>query len=144
MIAVDTNLLVYSHREDHEWHEPAWEAVRGLAEGRASWAVPWPCIHEFYAIATHPRIFDPPTPRPSAIDQIEAWLESPRLVLLAEDDGYFDTLKQLLAAGRVTGPRVHDARIAALCLRHGVRELWTAGRDFGAFPALATRNPLAE
>jgi predicted nucleic acid-binding protein len=27
---------------------------------------------------------------------------------------------------------------------HGLRELWTADRDFGRFPALAARNPLAE
>jgi predicted nucleic acid-binding protein len=37
---------------------------------------------------------------------------------------------------------VHDARIAALCLSHGVCELWSADRDFSRFPALRTRNPL--
>jgi hypothetical protein len=37
---------------------------------------------------------------------------------------------------------VHDARIAALCLAHGVRELWGAARDFGRFPALRVMNPL--
>jgi predicted nucleic acid-binding protein len=44
----------------------------------------------------------------------------------------------------VTGPLVQDARIAALCLQHGVRELWTADRDFSRFPALGVRNPLVE
>jgi predicted nucleic acid-binding protein len=29
-----------------------------------------------------------------------------------------------------------------LCLQHGVRELWTADRDFSAFPQLKTHNPL--
>jgi uncharacterized protein len=38
--------------------------------------------------------------------------------------------------------RVHDARIAAVCLASGVRELRTLDRDFSRFPALATRNPL--
>jgi uncharacterized protein len=37
---------------------------------------------------------------------------------------------------------VHDARIAALCAGHGVRELWTVDRDFSRFPGLTTRNPL--
>ena len=37
---------------------------------------------------------------------------------------------------------LHDARVAALCRLHGVRELWTADRDFGRFPGLAVRNPL--
>ena len=38
MIAVDTNLLVYTHREDTEWHLKAEETVRALAEGVAAWA----------------------------------------------------------------------------------------------------------
>ena len=45
-------------------------------------------------------------------------------------------------AGRVVGPQVHDARIAALCRLHGVRELWTADRDFTRFDGLVVRNPL--
>jgi uncharacterized protein len=142
LIAVDTNLLVHAHRADAEWHDRAAECIRGLAEGREAWAVPWPCIHEFLAIATHPRIWDPPTPIGAALDQVEAWLESPRLVLLAEDHEHWAALRALLEAGRIVGPRVHDARIAALCLAHGVRELWTADRDFSRFPSLVTVNPL--
>ena len=61
MIAIDTNLLVYAHRRDSGWHERAAAAVQELAEGRASWAVPWPCVHEFLAIVTHPRIYAPPS-----------------------------------------------------------------------------------
>ncbi|GIH90282.1 hypothetical protein Psi01_09120 [Planobispora siamensis] len=37
---------------------------------------------------------------------------------------------------------VHDARIAALCVTHGVRELRTMDCDFSRFPGLVTRNPL--
>ena len=143
MIAVDTNLLVYAHRTDSEWHERAAARVRELAEARSPWALPWPCIHEFLAIATHPRIWDPPTPTEAALDQVEAWLESPSLVLLAEGPEHWNELRGQIEAGRITGPRVHDARIAALCLAHGVRELWTADRDFSRFPSLATSNPLA-
>ena len=66
MIAVDTNVLVYAHREDSAWHEPA----------------------------------------------------------------------------RIAGPQLHDARVAALCLHHGVQTLWSADRDFGRFPELEVRNPL--
>jgi len=35
-----------------------------------------------------------------------------------------------------------DARIAALCLHHGVKTLWTADRDFSAFATLKALNPL--
>ncbi|MBM3296486.1 MAG: PIN domain-containing protein [Candidatus Aminicenantes bacterium] len=143
MIALDSNILVHAHREDSLWHASAFECVRNLAEGRAPWGIPWPCLHEFLAVTTHPRIFAPPTPPGKAVDQVEAWLESPRLALLAEDDGYWPGLRDLMMRGRISGPRVHDARVAAICLRHGVDELWTIDRDFSRFPSLRTRNPLS-
>jgi toxin-antitoxin system PIN domain toxin len=142
VIAVDTNLLVYAHREDSTWHQAAYGRIAELAEGRGPWAIPWPCIHEFLAIVTHPRIYDPPTPVPAALDQVSAWLEAPNLVLLSESEGYWAKLFELVGDGRLTGPQVHDARIAALCLHHGIEELWSADRDFGRFPELRVRNTL--
>lgn len=142
MIAVDSNILVYAHREDSEWHAAAYAKLAELAEGRGAWAIPWPCVHEFLAIVTHPRIYSPPTPLDAAVDQVEAWLESPSLVLLAESDAHWRTLRETLVSGKIAGALVHDARIAALCLQHGVKELWSADRDFGRFPNLAVVNPL--
>ena len=142
MIVLDTNLLVSAYREASPWHDRAYARVSELAEGRLLWAIPWPCLHEFLAIVTHPRIYTPPTPLAQAIDQIGAWLEAPGLAILSEVDGYWQELRAVLETGRVTGPRVHDARVAALCRLHGVRELWTADRDFNRFPGMTVRNPL--
>lgn len=142
MIAVDTNVLVSAHREDSPFHATAAAAIERLAQGRAPWAIPWPCVHEFLSITTHPRIYRPPTPLDRALDQVDAWLEAPTLTLLGEAGEHWSTLRALLADGRIAGPMVHDARIAALCLQHGVRELWSADRDFGRFPALRVVNPL--
>ncbi len=142
MIAIDTNILVYAHREDSTWHDAAYHCVVELAEGRDAWAIPWPSIHEFLAIVTHPRIYAPPSPLAIALGQVQAWLEAPSLVLLGETDEYWQQLQGLLRSARVSGPQVHDARVAALCLEHGITELWTADRDFSRFPALKVRNPL--
>lgn len=142
MIAVDTKLLVYAHRRDSELHSPANETLQAVAEGSETWGIPWPCVHEFLAIVTHPRIFDPPSSLADGLGQVDAWLESPTLVLLAERSDHWPRLRGLLAEGQISGGRVHDGRVAALCLAHGVTELWTADRDFGRFPQLRTRNPL--
>ena len=143
MIAVDTNILVYAHRADSAFHIAAARSVAGLAEGRAQWAIPWPCLHEFLAIVTHSRIYDPPTPLAAACDQVDAWLEAPTIVLLVESEQHWPELRQLLTLGRVTGARVHDARVVALCRQHGVRELWSADRDFSRFAGVTVVNPLA-
>ncbi len=142
MIALDTNLLVYAHRGEMPFHEAAAQCVHQLAQGRAAWAVPWPCLHEFLGVVTNPRIFKTPSTPAEAIRQVDSWRESPSLVVLHESSQHWLTLRRLVAAGRVVGAMVHDARIAAICLDHDVSEFWSADRDFGRFPQLAARNPL--
>jgi toxin-antitoxin system PIN domain toxin len=142
VIAVETNILVYAHRRDAEFHAAASACVRELAEGRAQWAIPWPCLHEFLAIVTHPLIYDPPSTLEQACTQVGAWLGSPTIALLRETHDHWRVLESLLRASRVGGAAVHDARVAALCIGYGVAELWTLDRDFGRFPGLRTRNPL--
>ncbi|MEO5331682.1 MAG: hypothetical protein H7839_06630 [Magnetococcus sp. YQC-5] len=69
-------------------------------------------------------------------------MEIPGLLLLGEKVGYWPELRQLILSGTVAGPRVHDARIAALCLSHQVEVLWSADRDFSRFFGLNVENPL--
>ncbi len=142
MIAVDTNILVYAHRKDSEFHAPAATLLQTLAEGAHAWSIAWPSVHEFFAIVTHPRIYRPATPTPRALAQVEAWLGSPSLVLLGETSKHWAILRTLIVDAKIEGPKVHDARIAALCVQHGVRELLSADRDFSRFPQIAVRNPL--
>jgi len=82
------------------------------------------------------------SPRARTLDQVDVWIESPTLVLLAEAAEHWSTLRSLLAAGRIVGTRVHDARIVALCRQNGVRELWSADRGFSRFGGLSVVNPL--
>ena len=39
------------------------------------------------------------------------------------------------------GAQFHDARIAAMCMENGVTTLWTAERDFSAYPQLRCQSP---
>ena len=142
MTAVDTNVLVYAHREDSPWHAAAVKCVTQLAEGKAPWAIPWPCVHEFLAIVTHPKIYCPATPLASALAQVDAWAESPSLHLIGEMGGYWPALRSVLSSGRIAGPMTHDARIVAICRQHEVDVLWSADRDLSRFAGLEVVNPL--
>ena len=140
MIAVDTNLLVYAHRTESPYHERALTELASLQHTPRSWGLPWPCVHEFLATVTNPRTFRTPTPMSMALDAIAVTARSAALIGEAAD--HLARLQQLLASSGVTGAKVHDAKIAAICLSHGVTGLWTADRDFSYFPELTTRNPL--
>jgi toxin-antitoxin system PIN domain toxin len=142
MIAIDTNLLVYAHRADMPQHAGAMPALAGLIEGLHVWALPWPCVHEFLASVTSSRWKRPSTPG-EAMSALRTVTTSRNVRLIGEGANHLEWLERLLAGGAVRGGMVHDARIAAICLAHGVTELWTADRDFSRFPQLKTRNPLS-
>jgi len=142
MIAVDTNLLVYAHRADAEEHQVALEALTRLADRPGGWAIPMPCVHEFLAVVTGAAFGPRRTPMDVAFDSVLAWTGHPSCSLLSERDTHLGTLHALCLRARLVGAAIHDARIAAICLDHGVEELWTCDRDFARFPDLVTRNPL--
>jgi hypothetical protein len=144
VIAVDTNVLVYAHRRESRDHAHAAHTLRGLAAGPTRWAIPWPCLYEFFSVVTNPRIWKAAASTPEqAWTQIEAWTRSPAVRLLAETTEFLAVLEPLLRRGRVRGAIVHDARIAALCVAHGVEALLSRDRDFSLFPELTVRDPFS-
>jgi toxin-antitoxin system PIN domain toxin len=142
LIAVDTNVLVYAHRREAREHVEASSTLAELASGNDAWAIPWPCVYEFFSVVTNRRIWkDVVSTQQQAWQQLEAWFGSPSLHLLRETDDFASVLLGLVHRPRVCGPVIHDARVAALCLAHGVELLLTRDRDFSYFPELVTQSP---
>jgi len=144
MIAVDTNVLVYAHRREAAEHAVALDRLRTLAAGRDPWAIPWPCVYEFFSVVTNPKIWRQSASTPhQAWAQLEAWFAAPTLRLLGESQGFTSVLSGFVRRPRVRGAVVHDARIAAICIAHGVEALMSRDRDFSLFPELDIHNPFA-
>lgn len=144
MIAVDTNILVYAHRPETPRHLEARRALEVLATGPAAWAIPMHCLVEFTGVVTNPRIWHAPSSSAACFEQVRAWREAPKLTLLDETEAFWPRFVDVVTRSRARGGGVHDARIVACCLAHGVDELWTCDRDFSSYPALKVRNPLVE
>jgi predicted nucleic acid-binding protein len=70
VIAVDTNVLVAAHRREPREHPAAHAGMRDLAEGSEPWAIPWPCVFEFFSVVTNPRIWKDAASTPE-----QAWLQ---------------------------------------------------------------------
>jgi toxin-antitoxin system PIN domain toxin len=141
MRAVDTNILVYAHRDEMPHHQTAARLLRSLATGSEPWVLPWPCIYEFLRVVTHPRLFRPTTPLGEAWKAVELLLDSPSIVPIAEGDRHRQIIADLLGRTPVTGNALHDAHIAALLIEQGVPEILTADEDFRRFVSLKVTNP---
>jgi predicted nucleic acid-binding protein len=120
----------------------AQSVIERAAAASGGWAIPWPCVHEFIAVVTGPAFGKQRTPLPVSFDAVRNWSMHPRCRLLGEAAHHLETVEALAARAGISGGAIHDARIAAICLGHGVAELWTSDPDFNRFPDLRVRNPL--
>ena len=143
MIAIDTNLLIYAHREGCSEHRASQEAIERADSLPGGWCIPLPCLLEFWSVVTHVTASGGPTRPDVALRFIEA-LTAPGHAGILQPAGNF-TKRCLQAALRmdVRGARVFDLQIAVLCQDGGVSELWTHDRGFVTLPGLAVHDPLA-
>ena len=88
MVAVDTNVLVYAHRREAKEHAVAAELLSVLAAAPEPWAIPWPCVYEFFSVVTSARIW-----RQAASTPEQAWLHR----LIGETTEEFDRVLDPLA-----------------------------------------------
>ena len=142
MICLDTNILVYAFMSEMTWHLPAKKFLEETASSDSAWSVPYHCIAEFLSIVTNKRVFKKPAPLHDALFFLDGVLASPSLSLLTELHDFYNLYKNTALKSKVTGARLHDARIAALCIQNGVKILYSADRDFSFFSGLKVKNPL--
>ncbi len=136
MIAVDTNILVFAHREETPQHPRARAWLFHLAESPAPWAIPVFSLAEFVRVVTHPRVFDPPSSIAQALGALDSLLESPSVRVLLPGDRFWCVLRDCLSHADARGNLAFDAQIAAACREHGVDRLLSEDRDFARFAHL--------
>jgi toxin-antitoxin system PIN domain toxin len=140
VIAIDTNVLVYAHREEFAKHPAARRQLSELAEGQARWALPVFCIGEFLRLITHPRLFDPPYTADEGCEALQRILSSPSLIVLCPGPAYPELFVDAVREANAVGNIVFDAQIVAVCREGGVRTLLTEDRDFDRFQGFKTQR----
>jgi predicted nucleic acid-binding protein len=142
MIAIDTDLLIYAHRQGCMEHRAAQDAIEPADSHPAGWSIPLPCLLEFWSVVTHPAASGGPTSPQAALRFLEA-LAAPGHARILQPAGDFS--KRCLQSAlrmEVRGPRVFDLQIALLCQDGGVSDLWTHDRGFVLLPGLEVHDPL--
>lgn len=137
MIAVDTNVLVYAHRAESELHTIALEHLGQLCKGNQPWALPVPCLSEFFRVVTHPKVFNPPSKLTEALDFATSVTEAPSCRLLKPGNHYLEQLFSVMREADARGNLVFGAQIVALCREHGVSNILTNDRDFERFDGIS-------
>ena len=142
MLALDTSLLVYAANRHAPEHARAARVVEMLANGETPWALPWPVVHEFLRLVTHPHAVARPLRPADAWAFVEALLGSHSVRLLAAAEGHAAALAEVLAAWPGEPGVPAGVELAAVLREHGVRELLSADRGMRRFTFLSVRDPL--
>lgn len=141
MFGVDTGILLYAHRSETAEHRESMSLLRDLAEGDELWVVAWPSCYEFVRLATHPKLFSPPSKLKEAIEFIERLSLSPTLRFVGPKDNHLQTFAETLLDGQATSEQALVAQIAAIMVDAGVKEFYTRDNDFRKYRRLRVINP---
>jgi predicted nucleic acid-binding protein len=96
-------------------------------------------------MATHPRFFSHPLSHAdAAVNNVEALMALPHCRVIGEQDGFWQTYRQVTGEVPTRGNLVPDAYLAAVLRQSGVATLYTHDGHFRKFGFLDERDPLKE
>ena len=142
MILVDANLLIYAVDADSPHHAAARGWLESTLSSTTRVGFAWIVVLAFLRITTRAGIFERPLSVERAVGYVDSWLEQPFAVVLSPGAGHWSILRSLLDATGTAGNLTSDAHLAALALEHRCT-LCSTDADFGRFPGISYRNPIA-
>ena len=142
MILPDINLLIYAHNEHAPEHEAALAWWRNLLAGTEAVGLAWAVSTGFVRIISNPSAIGSPMTSVAAVDQVQSWLEYDHVTVIQPGPRHLEYLRRNLAVPYGGSNLVPDAHIAALVMEYDA-EVHSRDTDFGKFPGVRWRNPLA-
>lgn len=141
MLLVDVNVLLYAFRSDATNHKAYRNWLASLVNSDEAYGMADAALASFVRIATHPRVFNPPTPVEEALAFASALRSRPNCVPVAPGPRHWEIFTRLCKAAGAKGNLVADAAFAALAIESG-SDWITTDRDYSRFPGLKWRHPL--
>lgn len=141
MMLVDTNVLIYAHRQEAERHEEYRSWVETLLAGPQAYAVSDFAVNGLIRIVTDRRLYKSTTPTRVALDYADRIRNQPHAVVISPGSRFWGIFEELCERSNASGKLIPDVYLAALAIENAC-EFITTDRDFRKFPGLRWRHPL--
>jgi len=141
MRLIDVNVLVYAFREAAPDHKLYLRWLEECVNSDQSFGLTELVLSGFLRIATHPKVFNPPSPLEPALAFIDTIKRRTNCVIVAPGARHWEIFVKLCRAANAKGNLVSDAYLAAIAIESG-SEWITADRDYSRFPGLRWLHPL--
>ncbi len=140
-IMSDTNIALRLHNEDSPQHSLCVEAVGRLQDAKHALCFCAQALIEYWSVATRPANVNGFGQRPADVLADVTELRN-SFALLPEPPDMAERWLALVSRYDVSGRQVHDARLAALMLAHGVTHLLMLnGADFAHYEDIVCVHP---
>jgi predicted nucleic acid-binding protein len=142
VIALDAGVIALALNRYAPEHPRAGALLESLANGDTPWVLPWPAVHAFVGLVTHPHSVARPVAPADAWGFVRLLLESPVVRAVGPGPRHAAAVAEVLAMLPAEAARPPGLELAAVLHEHGVRELLSTDRGMRAFPFLIVRDPL--
>ncbi len=140
---IDTNILVYAHNKDSEFHSDCKSIVAKAVKNEIKAVIAVQNLIELYAIITDKRRVKHPLSPEKAKELIQfyRWNNSIRIIAPLPDT--IDTVLKLVAKHHPKSQSVFDYLLAATMIENGIHGIYTANSaDFKHFKEITVINPM--
>jgi uncharacterized protein len=141
VILPDVNVLLYAFRDASPDHDAYRDWLERTVAGDESFALSEFVLSAVVRIATHPRVFSPPSTLVNVLAFCDALRTQPNAVMVSPGPRHWEIFARLSVSANATGNLVPDAYLAALATEHGC-EFVSTDRDYKRFVGLRWRHPL--
>ena len=140
-VLLDTNILLRLVEPKDPEYALVREAVKTLTARGETLCFASQNLVEFWNVCTRPSAQNGLGLTPAQTDERARLIES-RFRLLPDTDGVHTEWRRLVLAHSVAGVQVHDARLVAAMVAHGVTRLLTLNaRDFSRYAGISAVHP---
>jgi toxin-antitoxin system PIN domain toxin len=137
---LDANVLLYAYDSSSAHHAACRDWLQAALNDDEPVGLPWQTSLAFIRISTNPRAVSRPLEPKEACAIVSILFERPNVVVVEPGEQYWSTFLKLVADGRVSGPLVTDAVLAALALEQGA-SVCSSDRDFRRFDGVCVTDP---
>jgi|SRR6476661_983954 len=138
---LDTNVLLRLYQPNSPEFSPIRRAVNSLHRANAALYYLSQNLVEFWNVSTRPIAQNGYGLSPAETDKVARQIEK-AFILLRDVDRIHHEWRRLVLVYGVSGTKVHDARIVAAMIVHGVRHILTLdGRDFERYAEIEMVSP---
>jgi hypothetical protein len=142
MIIPDINLLIYAHNTASAAHDRSRGWWEDLIRREQPIGLPWVVVFGFVRLVTHPSVMADPLPPLEALATVRSWMDESNVSIVDPGPRHLAITEDLLKATGVAGNLTTDTHLAALAIEYQA-DLHSNDADFGRFPGLRWKNPLA-